>query len=95
MQLASGIGVPDPGVTRRSFADGAFPPASLAPSVPNPASSADDRNVCGVNSGSRVKKGDHSALGLTAAGADRHTSRTAREPMCFSSHTTSATPSAR
>ena len=30
-----------------------------------------------------------------AEGDDRHTSRTAREPMCFSSHTTSATPSAR
>ena len=30
-----------------------------------------------------------------AAGAERHTSSTAREPMCFSSHSTDATPSAR
>ena len=30
-----------------------------------------------------------------AAGAERHTSSTAREPMCFSSHSTEATPSAR
>ena len=34
-------------------------------------------------------------LSAAAAGDDWHTSSTAREPMCFSSHTTSATPSAR
>jgi len=30
-----------------------------------------------------------------ASSGERHTSSTAREPMCFSSHSTDATPSAR
>ena len=39
--------------------------------------------------------GEHAEAGAARPPATRHTSSTAREPMCFSSHTTSATPVAR
>ena len=79
----------------------------MSSSANSPAVSAASRRPSSSEAVSGAGKNGRPVLVQTAPGAgetpkraaadrgDRHTSSTAREPMCFSSHTTSATPSAR
>jgi eukaryotic-like serine/threonine-protein kinase len=53
------------------------------------------RGGTGTRTGTGAGTGAGKPKRARAAAGERHTSRTAREPMCFSSHSTEVTPSAR
>ena len=80
--------VPQPGRGRRASRTRSSSAASSVASVKNASAGAR------VDRARRVAVGDAEPRGRRPS-ASRHTTTTAREPMCFSSHTTLATPSRR